>query len=55
MGPLERISLSRFQSPLPLIQSLAIVTPHMVTLVAITLLCFGVCYAVFMRQEIRTI
>jgi len=29
MGPLERISLSRFQSPLPLLQSLAIVTPHM--------------------------
>ena len=55
MGPLERISLSRFQSPLPLLQSLAIVMPHLVTLVAITLLCFGVCYAVFMRQEIRTI
>jgi ABC-2 type transport system permease protein len=55
MGPLERLSLSRFQSPLPLLQSLFIVTPHLVSLVAITFLCFGVCYLVFMRQEIRTI
>ena len=55
MGPLERLSLTRFQGPLPLMQSLFIVTPHMVSLIAITLLCFGVCYAVFMRQEIRTI
>jgi ABC-2 type transport system permease protein len=55
MGPLERLSLSRFQNPLPLLQSLYIVLPHLVSLVAITLLCFGVCYAVFMRQEVRTI
>jgi ABC-2 type transport system permease protein len=55
MGPLERLSLSRFQNPLPLLQSLYIVLPHLVSLVAITLLCFGICYAVFMRQEVRTI
>jgi ABC-2 type transport system permease protein len=55
MGPLERLSLSRFQSPLPLLQSLFIVTPHLVSLVAITFLCFGICYLVFMRQEIRTV
>ncbi len=55
MGPLERLSLSRFQSPLPLLQSLFIVVPHLVSLVAITFLCFGVCYLVFMRQEIRTV
>jgi len=55
MGPLERISLSRFQSPLPLLQSIFIVTPHLVSLVAITFLCFGICYLVFMRQEIRTV
>jgi len=55
MGPLERLSLSRFQSPLPLLQSLFIVTPHLVSLVAITFLCFGVCYLAFMRQEIRTV
>jgi ABC-2 type transport system permease protein len=55
MGPLERLSLSRFQNPLPLLQSLFIVTPHLISIVAVTLLCFGVCYIVFMRQEIRTI
>lgn len=55
MGPLERISMSRFQNPLPLMQSLFIVTPHLISIVAITLLCFGVCYLIFMRQEIRTI
>ena len=55
MGPLERLSLTRFQSPLPLLQSLIIGVPHLVSLVAITFLCFGLCYYVFMRQEIRTI
>ena len=55
MGPLERLSISRFQSPLPLLQSLFIVLPHLVSIVAITFLCFGICYYVFMRQEIRTV
>jgi ABC-2 type transport system permease protein len=52
MGPLERLSLSRFQNPLPFFQSLLIVLPHLVSIVAITFLCFGICYLVFMRQEI---
>jgi len=55
MGPLERLSLTRFQNPLPLLQSLIIVIPHLISIVAITLLCFGICYYVFMRQEIRTV
>jgi len=55
MGPLERLSLSRFQNPLPLLQSLVIVIPHLISIVAITVLCFGVCYLAFMRQEIRTV
>jgi len=55
MGPLERLSLSRFQNPLPLLQSLFIVIPHLISIVAITVLCFGICYLVFMRQEIRTV
>jgi len=55
MGPLERLSLSRFQNPLPLLQSLFIVIPHLISIVAITLLCFGLCYFIFMRQEIRTV
>jgi ABC-2 type transport system permease protein len=54
MGPMERFSLSRFQNPLPLPQSVVIVAPFMISLIAITVLCFGICYAVFMRQEIRS-
>jgi len=55
MGPLERLSMSRFQSPLPLLESIFIVIPHLISIVAITLLCFGICYLIFMRQEIRTV
>ena len=55
VGPLERLSLSRFQNPLPLLQSLIIVAPYLISIIAITFLCFGVCYLVFMRQEIRTV
>ena len=54
MGPQERISASRFQGPLPFVQSIAIVMPLVVTLVAITLVCFTISYGVFMLQEIRT-
>jgi ABC-2 type transport system permease protein len=54
VGPLERLSLSRFQNPLPFGQSLLIAAPYLVLLIAITLLCFGTSYAVFMRQEIRS-
>jgi ABC-2 type transport system permease protein len=54
MGPMERLSLSRFQNPLPLLQSTLIVMPHLVSLVAITIVCFTICYACFMRQEIRS-
>jgi ABC-2 type transport system permease protein len=54
MGPMERLSLSRFQNPLPLPQSIVIVAPFMISLIAITFLCFGICYGVFMRQEIRS-
>jgi ABC-2 type transport system permease protein len=55
MGPMERLSLSRFQNPLPLLQSIFIVVPHLISIAAITLLCFGVCYLAFMRQEIRSV
>ena len=54
VGPFERLSMSRFQNPLPLEQSALIVAPHLVSLLAITLVCFGICYAAFMRQEIRS-
>jgi ABC-2 type transport system permease protein len=55
VGPMERLSLSRFQNPLPLGQSALVVAPHLVLLVAITLGGFAVSYAAFMRQEIRAI
>jgi len=54
MGPMERISASRFQNPLSLGQSIVVVYPHMVALVAITLICFAISYIIFMIQEIRT-
>jgi len=54
-GPMERLSLERFQNPLPLDQSILVVWPHLTLLAALTLVCFGVSYTVFMRQEIRTI
>jgi len=55
VGPLERLSLSRFQNPLPLLQSLIIVVWYLIAIIAVTFVCFGVCYLVFMRQEIRTV
>jgi ABC-2 type transport system permease protein len=54
MGPIERLSISRFESPLPLAESVLVVAPLLVLLVAATFVCFGVCYACFMRQEVRT-
>ena len=54
MGPMEQLSASRFQNPLPLGQSVFVVYPHLVALVAITLICFAISYLVFMLQEVRT-
>lgn len=54
MGPMERLSISRFQNPLPLSESLYIVLPQFISLIAITLVCFSISYMVFMRQEIRS-
>ncbi len=54
MGPMERLSLSRFQNPLSLAESALVVAPHLILLVASAFVCFGICYACFMRQEIRT-
>jgi ABC-2 type transport system permease protein len=54
-GPLEAISMTRFSGPLPLVQSLLVVMPHLISLLAITVVCFAVSYIVFMRQEIRSL
>ncbi|WP_028321201.1 ABC transporter permease [Desulfatiglans anilini] len=54
LGYMEQLSLSRFQNPLPLGQSLLVVFPHVTVLIAVTLICFAVSYLIFMTQEIRT-
>jgi ABC-2 type transport system permease protein len=54
MGFFEQISAARFQNPLTLGQSIIVVYPHVVALLAITLICFAISYLVFMLQEIRT-
>jgi ABC-2 type transport system permease protein len=41
-------------TPLPLSQSLLIVWPQIVSLLALTAICFGVAYVKFMREEIRS-
>jgi ABC-2 type transport system permease protein len=53
-SPFERISQERFSGPLPIGQSLLIVLPYIITLIAIKAVCFAVSYTVFMRQEIRS-
>ena len=53
MGAAEELSAARFQGPLSLGQSILVVYPHLLVLIAITLLCFGISYVVFMLQEIR--
>jgi ABC-2 type transport system permease protein len=55
VGMMEKISMERFSGPLSLGQSVLVVFPYIMTLVAITLLCFAISYTVFMRQEIRSI
>ena len=54
-GPLEAISMTRFSGPLPLAQSILVVMPHIVLLLAVTVICFALSYVVFMRQEIRSL
>ncbi|MFC1867363.1 ABC transporter permease [Thermodesulfobacteriota bacterium] len=54
MGPMEKLSAGRFQNPLPMGQSILVVSPYIVILIALTLVCFAISYIVFMVQEIRT-
>lgn len=55
MGMLERLSIARFSGPLPLSQSVLVVLPYIISLIAITVVCFAVSYTIFMRQEIRSL
>jgi ABC-2 type transport system permease protein len=54
-GPMETLSMARFAGPLPLGQSVLIVAPYIITLIALTVVCFAISYTVFMRQEIRSL
>jgi len=54
-GPMENLSMARFSGPLPLLQSILIVLPYIISLIALTVVCFAISYAVFMRQEIRSL
>lgn len=53
MEQMEQFYMS-LQSPLPLGQSLLLVWPQVTGLIAATVICFGVSYLMFMRQEIRS-
>lgn len=54
VGPMEKLSQERFTGPLPLKQSTLIVMPYIISLIAITVICFSISYMVFMKQEIRS-
>ena len=54
-GPMESLSMARFAGPLPIGQSILIVAPYIISLIALTVVCFAISYAVFMRQEIRSL
>jgi ABC-type transport system involved in multi-copper enzyme maturation permease subunit len=55
VGKNEDISMSRFSGPLSLDQSLLLILPQIIFLVAVLLLCFAVSYIVFLRREIRSL
>lgn len=55
LGPLTMDQLiGAISSPLSLGQSIILVWPQLTGLIAATMLCFGISYALFMRQEIRS-
>lgn len=45
----------RMANPLPLTDSLILIWPQVVTIIALCVICFGVSYIRFMREEIRSI
>lgn len=46
--------LELMPGPVSLTQSLVIIWPHLTSLIAMTVICFGISYYIFMRQEIRS-
>lgn len=54
IGPMEGISMNRFDRALPFGQSTLAVAPYLTTLLALTAICSGTSYVVFIRQEVRS-
>jgi ABC-2 type transport system permease protein len=55
LGPLYiQEVIGMLPTPLSFTQSLLVVWPHLVSLVALTLICFAISYVRFMREEIRS-
>lgn len=55
LGPLTMEQVAgAIPSPLPLGQSLLLIWPQVTGLIALTTICFGLSYILFMRQEIRS-
>ncbi len=50
----ERNLQDLIPKPLPLNQSLMVVWPQFIGLIALTIICFAITYIIFMRQEIRS-
>lgn len=54
---LNPISISELQyvvpNPLPLLQSLNLIWPHIIALIALVLVCFLTSYIIFVKQEVR--
>ena len=54
LGPITQDQLvGAVPGTLPFLQSLLLIWPHLVSLIAINMICFAVSYIYFMRQEIR--
>ncbi|MEA3253590.1 MAG: ABC transporter, partial [Chloroflexota bacterium] len=45
----------RLSNPLPLGQSLLLVWPQLVSIIALSVICFAISYFKFMREEIRSV
>ena len=55
LGPLSMEQVQgAIPSPLPIGQSLLVSFPQLTGLIAVTLLCFGLSYIIFMRREVRS-
>ncbi|MBF0449335.1 MAG: ABC transporter permease [Candidatus Magnetomorum sp.] len=55
VGMMEQLSMTRFAGPLPLNQSILVVLPYIISLIAVSMICFAISYVVFMKQEIRSL